>query len=126
MVDKESRPVFQLSASIGCNWKNIERAHDETERAKKDLFTLLQRDVGERFASEDANLVVFGSLARGEWIDWLSDLDWTFLVDGQSKPGHFWVAQDIRDALKCERRQGRDEKWEYRFAEPGPIRQYGF
>ncbi len=125
MVDKESRPVFQLSASLGCNWKNIERAHEETEQAKKDLLTLLQRDVGEKFASEDANLVVFGSLGRGEWIDWLSDLDWTFLVDGQCKPGHFWIAQGIRDALRSERRQGQDGKWKYRFAEPGPTGTFG-
>lgn len=118
MVDKESRPVFQLSASLGCNWKNIERAHEETEQAKKDLLTLLQREVGEKFASEDANLVVFGSLGRSEWIDWLSDLDWTFLVDGQCKPGHFQIAQDIREALRQECRQGKNGR-EYRFAEPG-------
>jgi hypothetical protein len=102
MVDKESRPVFQLSASLGCNWKNIERAHEESERAKADLLALLHREVGEKFASEDANLVVFGSLGRSEWIDWLSDLDWTFLVDGQCKPGHFQIAQDIREALRQE------------------------
>lgn len=125
MVDKESRPVFQLSASLGCDWKNIERADEETEQAKKDLNTLLQRDVGEKFASEDANLVVFGSLGRGEWIDWLSDLDWTFLVDGQCKAGHFWIAQGIRDALRSERRQGQNGTWQYRFAEPGPSGTFG-
>ena len=124
MVDKESRPVFQLSTSLGCNWKNIERAHEESERAKADLLALLHRDVGEKFASEDANLVVFGSLGRSEWIDWLSDLDWTFLVDGQCKPGHFQIAQDIREALRQECRQGKDGK-EYRFAEPGATGTFG-
>ncbi len=100
MVAKESRPVFQLSASLGCQWKNIERAHEQTVTAEADLLALLQREVGDKFASEDANLVVFGSLGRGEWIDWLSDLDWTLLVDGLCKPGHFQIAQDIREALK--------------------------
>jgi hypothetical protein len=125
MVDRESRAVFQLSASLGCNWKNIERAHAQTEQAKEDLLTLLHREVGEKFASEDANLIVFGSLGRGEWIDWLSDLDWTFLVDGQCKPGHFWIAQRIRDALKNERRPRQDGKFEYRFAEPGTTGTFG-
>lgn len=125
MVDRESRAVFQLSASLGCTWKNIERAHEQTEQAKEDLLTLLHREVGEKFASEDANLIVFGSLGRGEWIDWLSDLDWTFLVDGQCKPGHFWIAQRIRDALKNERRPSQDGKFEYRFAEPGPTGTFG-
>jgi hypothetical protein len=54
---------------------NIERAHSEAETAKKDLLELLQSKLGERFASEDANLVVFGSLGRNEWIDWQSDLN---------------------------------------------------
>ena len=125
MLDKGSRPVFQLSASLGCNWKNIERAHEQTEQAKADLLLLLHREVGEKFASEDANLVVFGSLGRGEWIDWLSDLDWTFLIDGQCKPGHFWIAHDIREALRRECRQGKNGKEEYRFAAPGPTGTFG-
>lgn len=125
MVDKRSRPVFQLSASLGCNWKNIERSHEQAEQAKADLLALLQREVAEQFASEDANLVVFGSLGRGEWIDWVSDLDWTLLVDGQCKPGHFRIAQNIREALKRECRQGKDGKQEYRFAEPGATGTFG-
>ncbi|HEV2991737.1 MAG TPA: nucleotidyltransferase domain-containing protein [Candidatus Angelobacter sp.] len=35
------------------------------------------------YASDTASLVVFGSLARGEWTTG-SDLDWTYLVDGQA------------------------------------------
>jgi len=124
MLAKESRPVFQLSASLGCQWKNIERAHEQTVSAEADLLALLQRDLGDRFASEDANLVVFGSLGRGEWIDWLSDLDWTLLVDGLCKPGHFQIAQDIREALKKVYRPTATGK-EYRFAEPGPTGTFG-
>jgi predicted nucleotidyltransferase len=125
MVAKESRPVFQLSASLGCQWKNIERAHEQTVTAEADLLALLQRDVGDKFASEDANLVVFGSLGRGEWIDWLSDLDWTLLVDGQCKPGHFQIAQDIRDALKTVYQTTANGNKEYRFAAPGPTGTFG-
>jgi hypothetical protein len=124
MLAKESRAVFQLSASLGCQWKNIERAHAQTVTAETDLLTLLQRDVGDRFASEDANLVVFGSLGRGEWIDWLSDLDWTLLIDGQCKPGHFQIAEDIKKALKSAQRTV-DGKVEYFFAAPGPTGTFG-
>ena len=125
MVDKESRPVFQLSASLRRNWKNIERAHEQTVQTKAELLTLLQREVGEKFASEDANLVVFGSLGRAEWIDWISDLDWKLLIDGQCKPGHFQIAQDVREALKTVYRTATTGKKEYRFAEPGPTGTFG-
>jgi hypothetical protein len=125
MLAKESRAVFQLSTSLGCQWKNIERAHEQTVTAEAALLALLQREVGEKFPSEDANLVVFGSLGRGEWIDWLSDLDWTLLIDGQCKPGHFQIAQDIQEALKKEYRTTEAGKAEYRFAEPGPTGTFG-
>ncbi len=125
MADKQSRPVFQLASSLGCDWRHIERCHDESEQAKASLKTLLTEEVGEKFASEDTNLVAFGSMARNEWIDWLSDLDWTFLIDGQCKPLHFQIAQDIRTALKKDRRTCRDGKLEYRFAEPGPTGTFG-
>lgn len=125
MRDKQSREVFQLSASLGCQWRNIERAHDQTEQTKGDLLALLRREVGEKFGSEDACLVVFGSMGRCEWLDWLSDLDWTFLIDGQCKPLHFQIAQEIREALKKVRRQNADGELEYRFAEPGPSGTFG-
>ncbi len=125
MVDKQSRAIFRLSKSLGCDWKHIEKAHEETEKAKDDLLTLLKEKVGEKFGSEDTNLVVFGSMGRGEWIDWLSDLDWTFLIDGQCKPLHFQIAQDIREALKKECRKDADGKTEYRFAEPGRTGTFG-
>src|SRR5271157_2696603 len=125
MLAKESRAVFQLSTSLRCQWKNIERAHEQTVTAEAALLALLQREVGEKFPSEDANLVVFGALGRGEWIDWLSDLDWTLLIDGQCKPGHFQIAQDIQEALKKEYRTTEAGKAEYRFAEPGPTGTFG-
>jgi predicted nucleotidyltransferase len=125
MTDKQSRAVFRLSTSLGCEWRNIEKAHDQTEQAREDLLALLKREVGDKFASEDTSLVVFGSMGRGEWIDWLSDLDWTFLIDGQCKPLHFRIAQEIREALKKVWRQNADGKPEYRFAEPGPSGTFG-
>ena len=37
--------------------------------------------------SSDATVVLYGSLARGEWTTG-SDVDWALLVDGQSDPDH--------------------------------------
>jgi len=46
----------------------------------------------------DTSLVVFGSLARGEFTDG-SDIDWTLLVDGITIPEHLMVARQISEAL---------------------------
>jgi hypothetical protein len=87
------------------------------------LLEVLQRDVG-KFASEDANLVAFGSLARREWIEGASDLDWTYLVDGQAKSAHLKIAQEISAILKKQviNVGGREC---YRFGEPGQTGTFG-
>lgn len=43
---------------------------------------------------ENTSLVVFGSLARGEWTSG-SDVDWTLLIDGPADPEHFRLAADF-------------------------------
>jgi hypothetical protein len=43
------------------------------------------------YTSEDTSLVVFGSLARGEWTSG-SDLDWTYLIDGGANSDHLLIA----------------------------------
>jgi hypothetical protein len=47
---------------------------------------------------EDANFVVFGSLARCEWTAG-SDLDWTYLIDGERDPEHLPITQRISKLL---------------------------
>jgi len=89
MVDIEQRPILRLAASLGCVWKNIEKSEMESDQASADLQELFEREVGSNFTSEDANLVVFGSLGRREWIDYQNDLDWTYLVEMAN------VSQDI-------------------------------
>jgi hypothetical protein len=42
--------------------------------------------------------VVFGSLARGEWTS-RSDLDWTYLIDGQANSDHLRIAQEIHKVI---------------------------
>jgi predicted nucleotidyltransferase len=67
-------------------------------RKRKELDQLLSRQIP-GYTSEDTSLVVFGSLARGEWTSG-SDLDWTYLIDGGANPDHFRIAQNIRHAFE--------------------------
>jgi predicted nucleotidyltransferase len=98
MSDTAERPLFILERKLGCTWSNLHEAEKASEGATRDLLSLLDEKVP-RFASEDSNLVVFGSLARREWTDYLSDLDWTYVIDGQAKSGHLKTAQQIRHTL---------------------------
>jgi hypothetical protein len=131
MTDAEPRALIKLADSLGCEWPHLRKAGQEAEKAIADLNDLLRRELGNNYASEDANLVVFGSLARKEWIDYVSDLDWTYLVDGQARSEHLRVSQEIKKALPTDfrkpagphSRRGKDK--EYRFSEPGPTGTFG-
>jgi hypothetical protein len=128
MIDMEPRALSQLAKSLGYTWEHLAKADEAADKAQKDLLVLLSKQVGEKFASEDANVVVFGSLARKEWIDYVSDLDWTYLIDGQAKSPHLNISQDIQAALRTEFKTtniSNEEKKEYRFAEPGPTGTFG-
>lgn len=65
------------------------------EEVLKELGNLLSSEIGE-YSTEDTSFVVFGSLARREWIKTKSDLDWTFLIDGQANSDHLRIAQSIQ------------------------------
>jgi predicted nucleotidyltransferase len=80
------------------NSDQFQRARDHSEEIREELNALLSSKVG-KYTSEDTSLVVFGSLARGEWTTG-SDLDWTYLIDGQCKPEHLVIVQDIQKILK--------------------------
>ncbi len=51
-------------------------------------------------APEGTSVVVFGSLARGEYTAG-SDVDWTLLIDGPAHEGHYAAAQGIAGALQA-------------------------
>ena len=67
-------------------------------RVRDELDEILSSKIP-KYTSEDTSLVVFGSLARQEWTS-ASDLDWTYLIDGQANSDHLVIAQQIRKALK--------------------------
>lgn len=123
MPDTEERPLFVLEKRLGCSWRHLRKADSEASAARSDLVAVLEKGIG-KFATEDANLIAFGSLARREWIDWESDLDWTYLIDGQANSRHLGIAQQIRATLQKEKRtiDGREES---RFAEPGATGTFG-
>jgi predicted nucleotidyltransferase len=72
-------------------------ASDAAARTRQDLDDVLSAATP-RYTSQDTSLVVFGSLARGEWTSG-SDLDWTYLIDGQANSDHLIIAQEIQRVL---------------------------
>src|SRR5271156_2743308 len=90
----------------------LRTAREASLKKRKELDELLSTEIG-RYASRDASLVVFGSLARGEWTSG-SDLDWTYLIDGGAKSAHLQITQDIQRVFE---QQG--------LAEPGPTGTFG-
>jgi predicted nucleotidyltransferase len=90
----EVRSVEDLAKELGADWPFLfsGRANSriEIERIQAACKALVM---------PDTSLVVFGSLARGEFTDG-SDIDWTLLVDGITIPQHLTVARQISDALE--------------------------
>src|SRR6202140_1234559 len=72
----------------------LPEARAASRKIREELDSLLNEEVG-KYTSEDTSLVVFGSLARGEWTS-ASDLDWTYLIDGQANSDHLVIAQKMR------------------------------
>jgi len=89
-------------------------ARDAALKIRQELDELLSTQIG-KYTSEDTSLVVFGSLARGEWTS-ASDLDWTYLIDGQANSDHLVIAHKIQKVLK-------DHK--ERFRPPGQTGTFG-
>jgi predicted nucleotidyltransferase len=75
----------------------LEKARNGAEKARRDLEQLLEERV-RGYDSVDTSVVVFGSLARREWTS-SSDLDWTYLIDGQANSDHLVIAQKIHQVL---------------------------
>jgi predicted nucleotidyltransferase len=75
----------------------LTRARANAVKVRSSLEKLLSERIP-RYASEDTSLIVFGSLARREWTS-SSDLDWTYLIDGQANSDHLAIAQQIKKIL---------------------------
>lgn len=87
---------------------------DASLKTRGELDTFLSGKIP-KYTSEDTSLVVFGSLAREEWTSG-SDLDWTYLIDGEANSDHLRIAQTIQNVL---REEGK------RFRPPGSTETFG-
>jgi predicted nucleotidyltransferase len=91
------------------------RESREASRKKRGELDQLLSGKLPKYTSEDTSLVVFGSLARDEWTSG-SDLDWTYLIDGEANPEHLTIAQEIQGILKKNKRK---------FKPPGQTETFG-
>lgn len=91
-------PLAELERILGCHWKNIEDAHRRTEDTLQQLSKILEGKPG-----PDTSVIVHGSLGRYECTQG-SDLDWTFLVDGEANAGVQDIFIEIKKALFGEAR----------------------
>lgn len=112
MYDREmdpSSPIIQkLQEKAGREWPHLIAARRRAIDTRERLRTLLHDQ-----DPSDTSIVVFGSLARGEYTP-QSDLDWTLLIDGQADETHYAQVQEISRRLAAAQ-----------FHEPGPTGLFG-
>jgi predicted nucleotidyltransferase len=98
----------ELKSELRSDWPAIFQARETTVRRRGELGALL---AGED--SADANVVVYGSMARGEMTS-ESDLDWTLLLDKPVDPTDLATTQRIASKI-----------YAAKFAEPGKASIFG-
>jgi predicted nucleotidyltransferase len=100
--------IQDLQRDLKCKWPAISLARETTAERRNQLATLLSGE-----DSADANVVVYGSIAREEMTS-ESDLDWTLLLDKPVDPADIGTARRIASKIQ----QGK-------FAEPGKTNIFG-
>lgn len=83
--------------SNGKEWNAIFKAQQETQNVIEKIKKAVSVD-STNLSSSDADLILFGSVARRECTG-LSDIDWTILVDGQASSSHHKTAFVIKKSL---------------------------
>jgi hypothetical protein len=95
-MSAETLNSFLVESRDGC--PNIVSAIKTANASKRLLDEVLTRELYQ-WVSLDTSLVVYGSLARNEFTQG-SDLDWTYLIDGQADSNHLMIANKIRGTLE--------------------------
>jgi predicted nucleotidyltransferase len=98
----------ELERKVGRRFPHLSAARELSAATHARLREILRHQ-----EPSDTSIVVFGSLARGEYTHG-SDLDWTLLIDGQADEAHYGQAQAITRLLADEG-----------FHEPGPTGVFG-
>jgi predicted nucleotidyltransferase len=92
---RESMTALEaLERRTGSNWEHLRIARQSSASERVEITEAL-----DTFSTADASIVVVGSLARGECTPG-SDVDWTLLLDGMSRPQDEQLARDIRQVLE--------------------------
>src|SRR5438067_2185260 len=114
LLECEKMQTSNLQQTATPSWQTtvITRAQEAATSKREELDQLLSQKLA-GYTSEDTSLVVFGSLARGEWTS-RSDLDWIYLIDGQANSDHLRIAQQIARTFS-----------ESRVIGPGPTGTFG-
>jgi predicted nucleotidyltransferase len=85
--------VFELERRLEASWVNLHRALEDS----KELHRRLTAST-EGLTAEDSSIVVFGSVGRFE-VTADSDVDWTYLIDGQANLQHQATARKVQEQI---------------------------
>jgi predicted nucleotidyltransferase len=109
MLDsKRTSHIDDLKQKLNCDWPAIAAAKETTATRRAELGGLLSGE-----DSADANVVVYGSMAREEMTK-ESDLDWTLLLDKPVDPADLATTQRIASKICAAK-----------FTEPGKTNIFG-
>ncbi len=93
-----SPAVAELAKACRAKWPTIAKAA-QGAAAERDKLVRRISAAETKLTPPDTAIVVFGSLARGEWTQG-SDRDWTLLVDGQVDVHHAEVVSGISNIFE--------------------------
>lgn len=94
LVPLPASALDRLRAGDSKRWTNIADAQ-ALSRSKAEALAKVAQNL---LPTDEGALVVFGSLARGEYTA-DSDLDWTVIIDGQADSDHLKIVQSLRPRL---------------------------
>jgi len=104
--------IKKLEQKFDATWPNIQNAGLLADEKIHKLELIFEK---ESLTSLDTSIIVFGSIARKECTSG-SDLDWSFIVDGQANSKHKQISKRIGELL---------EKNKTEFPNPNPTGHFG-
>lgn len=105
----QTQSLDKLRAGNANRWPNMAGAVSLSQTTLAALADI----AGDLLPTDEGSLVVFGSLARGEYTP-ESDLDWTIIIDGRADSRHLQLVHTLKPRLK-----------EAGFKVPGPTEMFG-
>lgn len=90
----QTSALDRLRAGDAARWPNIAAA----QALSRTRTAALAEIAADLLPTDEGTLVVFGSLARGEYTA-DSDLDWTVIIDGIADSSHLKIVQSLRPEL---------------------------